>query len=185
MLGELLGLLPFHFILQLFSKVSQFLAHTGDPLRSLHGNLSKLLVQFVQMLHDLAKLGAGMVVLRAAFILMFREVLILHLQLLRGAATLQQERLSLVRLKGRPWPLQWRYTTATPDERLDAQLACHLLLGHHQGRVNPSLHLATSQHVALVRRLSLLVKLCCGLRSHLRERWDRLEVLAGGIGDQG
>ena len=79
MLGELLGLLPFHFILQLFSEVSQFLAHTSYPLRSLHGNLSELLVKFVQMLHDLAKLGAGMVLLGATFILMFREVLILHL----------------------------------------------------------------------------------------------------------
>ena len=56
MLGKLLGLLPFHFVLQLFSEVSQFLANTGYPLRSLHGNLSKLLVQFVQMLHDLTEL---------------------------------------------------------------------------------------------------------------------------------
>ena len=93
-----------------------------------------------------------MVLLRAAFIFVIGEMLILHLQLLRGAATLQQERLPLIRLKGWPWPLQWRYSTATPDERLDTQLARHLLLGQHQGRVDSSLPRASSspQHVALV-----------------------------------
>ena len=83
MLGELLSLFPFHFILQLFSEVGQFLAHAVYPLRSLHGNLSKLLVQFVKMLHDLAKLVASVVLLRTTFIFVVREVLILHLQLLR------------------------------------------------------------------------------------------------------
>ena len=55
-LDQLLSLLSLHLVLKLLSQAGHDLAHFSYPLSSLDGNLAELLIQTIELLHDLVEL---------------------------------------------------------------------------------------------------------------------------------